>query len=70
MTPFWKDFKNRSNFARARALARSRAANIIDAYDPDTGIVVPAEFDDVPDEEITAISAEIGATGARRPASE
>jgi hypothetical protein len=31
---------------------------------------LPRQFDEVTDEEIAAISAEIGATGARRPASE
>lgn len=39
-------------------------------YDPFVTILLRPEFDEPQPEEIEAISAEIGATGARRPASE
>jgi hypothetical protein len=51
---------------RARSNSRWRAERMTDGMaEP----VVP-DFDDTSNEEIAAISAEIGATGARRPASE
>jgi DNA-binding protein len=57
---------------RRAALIRNKGRRYVDAVDVAEAVVNPVtrEFDNIDDEEIAAISAEIGATGARRPASE